>query len=461
MFISYLGLLAGLALLIWLALRGVNIIFAAVLCSLVVIVTNGLPIATGLGEYFSFGTLGAFTFAGRFFLLFAAGAIFGRIMGESHAAASIALALVRAWGAHRALWITTLACAVLTYGGVVVFVVIFAMYPLGLRLLQEADIPKRLFLGALALGAGTFTLTALPGTPSIHNVISSVALGTDLYAGGWLGLFGGVLMFAGGMWYLERERLRAVAAGERFHAGPLDRIPEKGSDTSHYPHWALALLPLLLVIATILVPRFAKTFPVASGIEGSGPLAALLQFAAGQPILWPSFALLLGSLAALALFPGARRQVLGAFGHGTQDAVLPLFNTAAVIGFGGVVTQTAGFAQFTQAMLEAPLPPLLSMFGSISMVSGITGSASGGLQIFMATMAQDYLALGIEPAVLHRLVTMASGGFDSLPHCGAVVAMLAITGLTHREAYRDIFWITVVVPVVATLLTVGLALLLY
>jgi len=461
MFISYLGLVAGLALLIWLALRGVNIIFSSVLCSLVVIVSNGLPIAAGLGEYYGFGNLGAFTFAGRFFLLFAAGAIFGRIMGESHAAASIALALVRAWGANRALWITTLACALLTYGGVVVFVVIFAVYPLGLRLLQEADIPKRLFCGALALGAGTFTLTALPGTPSIHNVISSVALGTDLYAGGWLGLFGSVLMFAGGMWYLERERLRAAAAGERFHPGPLDRIPEKGADTSHYPHWALALLPLTLVIATIVVPRFARMRLGDALAEGEGPLFELLRFAVAQPVLWPSFALLLGSLLALVLFPGGRRQVLGAFGQGTQDAVLPLFNTAAVIGFGGVVTHTAGFAEFAQAMLQAPLPPLLSMFGSISLVSGITGSASGGLQIFMATMAPDYLALGIEPAVLHRLVTMAAGGFDSLPHCGAIVAMLAITGLTHREAYRDVFVITVVIPVVATLATIGLASVLY
>ena len=193
---DFLGLLGSVALLIWLAMRGINIVFASLLCSLLVIVTNGLPFAEGISEYYSFGPLGAFTFAGKFFLLFAAGAMFGRVMGDSHAASSIALALVRRLGAHRALWITTLACALLTYGGVVVFVVIFAMYPLGLKLLQEADIPKRLFCAALALGAGTFTLTALPGTPSIHNVISSVALGTDLFAGFWLGLVGGALMLS-------------------------------------------------------------------------------------------------------------------------------------------------------------------------------------------------------------------------------------------------------------------------
>lgn len=164
---AYLGLLFGLILLIYLALRGVSIVLAAVLCSLVVIVTNGLPLADSLMQGFALGKLGAFTFAGKFFLLFACGAIFGRVMGDSMAATSIAMAMVNAWGRDKVLWITTLACALLTYGGVVVFVVIFAIYPLGLRLLQEANIPKRLFTGAVALGAGTFTMTALPGTPSI------------------------------------------------------------------------------------------------------------------------------------------------------------------------------------------------------------------------------------------------------------------------------------------------------
>lgn len=445
--IGTIGLFAGLALLIWLALRDVNIVFAAVLCSLVVIATNALPLAETLQDNFVFGDLGAFTFAGRFFLLFAAGAVFGRIMGESHAATSIAMALVRALGKDRALWIAVLACALLTYGGVVVFVVIFAMYPLGLRLLKEADIPKRLFCGAAALGAGTFTLTALPGTPSIHNVIPTLTLGTDLFAAPLLGIFGGAIMFGLGMLYLERQRVKAKAAGEGFEPGPRDVIPDLEQIGKDLPPWPLALLPLVLVIGTILVPR----------LLGSDAEGGLLAFANAQPILWPSIALLLGSLLALALFPSARRIPLKLLGEGTQDSIMPLMATSAVIGFGGVVVQTSGFTAFSQAMLNAPVPPLVSMFGAISTVSGITGSASGGLQIFMATMAEQYLALGIDPEELHRLVAMASGGFDSLPHCGAVIAMLTITGLSHKQAYKDVGMVTVVVPVIATLLTIGLA----
>jgi H+/gluconate symporter-like permease len=452
-FLGYAGLAVALSLLIWLALRGINIVFAALLSAAVVILSNGLPLAAGLGEYFAFGPLGAFTFAGTFFLLFAAGAMFGRVMGDSHAASSIALAMVRKLGPSRALWITVLATALLTYGGVVVFVVIFAMYPLGIKLLQQADIPKRLFCAALALGAGTFTLTALPGTPSIHNVISSVALGTDLFAGGWLGILASVIMFGLGMWYLESQRQRAATRGEGFVAGPRDRHIADDPGEENYPHWALALVPPALVLGAILLPRLLSTMLG----EGEGPAFALLAFANAQPVVWPSLALFAGTLVTVLMFPAVRRHALYSIGEGTQDSIIPLINTAAVIGFAGVVTQTQGFAQFSDIMLRSSLPPLISMFTSVSVMSAITGSASGGLQIFMSTMADSYLAMGIEPATLHRLATIAAGGFDSLPHSGAVVATLTITGLTHREAYRDMGVVTVVIPVLATLICMAVA----
>lgn len=451
--IGILGLFAGMGLLIWLALRDVNIIFASVLCALVVIVTNGLPFADSINQAFLFGDLGAFTFAGRFFLLFAAGAMFGKIMSESYAATSIAMALVHALGAQRALWITVLSGALLTYGGVVVFVVIFAMYPLGLRLFQAANLPKRLFCGAIALGAGTFTLTALPGTPSIHNVIPTLKLGTDLFAAPLLGIFGGVMMFVLGMTYLERERKKAIANGEGFEAGPNDSIPSMESIAKDVPHWGLALVPLALVIGTILAPRLATIF-------GASPETPWIAFASSQPVLWPSIALALASFVAVLLFPVVRRNAVRLLGLGTQDAIIPLMATSAVIGFGGVVAQTGGFAAFTQAIVGADLPPLVSMFAASSTISAITGSSSGGLQIFMATFADSYLAMGVSPQEMHRLVAMASGGFDSLPHCGAVIVLLQICQLTHKQGYKDIGVVTVIVPVVATLLTLALAMLL-
>lgn len=444
------GLLAGLALLMFMALRGANIFIAALVCASLVALTNGLSVPQALLEYFPFGSLGAFTFAGKFFVLFLCGAIFGKVMAASQAANSIAQAITRSLGTRRTLWVTMLVCAVLTYGGVVVFVVIFTMYPLGISLMREANLPKRLFCAATALGAGTFTMTALPGTPSIHNVIAASALGTDLFAGASLGLLASALMIVLGMAYVQREWRLASLRGEGFEANAQDlRMEQMAGAPGSGPHWGLAMVPILVVLGIIMLPRLL----LLSGLPPSGPglVGQLVGFSQQQPILWPSLALVVATVVAVMLFPGLRRNTGMVLGQGADDAIMPLLNTAAVIGFGGVVTQTAGFSQFSQWILTVDLPPLLSIFVSVSVVSGIVGSASGGLQIFMQTLAPKYLDMGVEPEVLHRIANIAAGGLDSLPHCGAVIAMLMIMGLTHRQAYKDMFVVTVLIPVIAVL----------
>ncbi len=450
------GLLLGLALLIGMALRGVNILIAALVASLVVAVSNQIPVADAILRHFPFGPLGAFSFAGQFFVLFLTGAIFGKMMAASGAAAAVANAIIRALGARRTLLVTVLVCALLTYGGVVVFVVIFTMYPLGIALMREADLPKRLFCGAAALGAGTFTMTALPGTPSVHNVIAASALGTDLFAGVAVGLLAAAVMFGGGLFYLEDQWRRARLAGEGYLENQQDTaMAQMAPDLNHAPPWPLALLPLAVVLGSILLPRLL----VASGVPAGE--AGVMAFATSQPIVWPSFALLLGSGVCVALSASLRRGFMDALGAGANDSIMPLLNTAAVIGFGGVVTQTAGFAGFAAGVMAWELPPLVSAAISINLVSGIVGSASGGLQIFMQTFAESYLAMGVAPEALHRVATVASGGLDSLPHSGAVIAMLTIMGLKHRDAYRDIFVVTVLVPLLAAIMAIGLALLIH
>lgn len=450
--LANLGLLAGLVLLIVMALRGVNILIAALVSSLVVAVTNGLGISPALLEYFPFGPLGAFSFAGKFFVLFLTGAVFGKMMASSGAAGSIASAITRGLGAKHTILITMLVCALLTYGGVVVFVVIFTMYPLGVALMREANLPKRLFCGATALGAGTFTMTALPGTPSIHNVIAASALGTDLFAGALIGLTAAVVMFVAGMVYLERQWTKARATGEGYAVNAQDEHMESMAPAlQHGPKWQLSILPLALVLGTIILPRLL----IALGLADTD--TAVIGFANAEPIIWPSIALVIGAASCVVLFPDFRRKAMESMGAGANDAIMPLLNTAAVIGFGSVVTQTAGFSAFAQWVLDLPLPPLLSVFASVSVVSAIVGSGSGGLQIFMQTFAENYLAMGVAPEELHRIATLGSGGIDSLPHCGAVIAMLTIMGLKHKEAYKDIFVVTVAIPVLATLVAIGMA----
>jgi H+/gluconate symporter-like permease len=422
----------------------------------VVAVGNGLSMATAFGDDY----IGAmFGFAGRYFLLFLTGAIFGRVMAESRAAGSIAHALYEWLGANRALVVAALACAMLTYGGVNTFIVIFAVYPLGLGLVSRADIPKRLLMVAIALGAATFTMTALPGTPAIHNVIAAQNLGTTLAAAPLLGLVASAVMLGLGLAYLERQRRLAAQRGEVFQAAPSDVLPEADAAEIRMPPWPTATVPLLVVVGTILVPLWlAGMFDLESD---DGVFIALLRFSQTQQILWPCAALVLGTAVAIVTMRGFLPDLRLTLGGGAESAALPLLNTAAVIGFGGVVIATPAFSWFTGLMLESGLPPLVSAAISINIVAGIVGSASGGLGIWMPTLAQHYLDAGVSPEVLHRVVTVASGGFDTLPHCGALITCLTIMGLTHRETYRDVFIVCVGIPLVATAVIIALAMLTY
>jgi H+/gluconate symporter-like permease len=398
-----------------------------------------------------------FGFAGKYFLLFLAGAVFGRVMGESGAAASIAHALADRLGSRRALVIVTFATALLTYGGVNVFIVVFATYPLGLVLVQRANIPKRLLGAAIGLGAGTFTMTALPGSPSIQNAISAQNLGTTLAAAPVLGLVAGAIMLALGLGYLEWQQRRAERSGDGFRPAPSDVLAEDGDTPA--PHWALASLPLFVVVATILIPLWLASRLALDA--GGGPVTTVLRFAREQQILWPGVAMALATILAVVSMRRFLPNVKSVLGRGAESSALPLLNTAAVIGFGGVVQATAAFDWFTGLMIGSGLPPLVSAAISVNIVAGIVGSASGGLGIWMPTLAQYYLDAGVPPAILHRVVTVAAGGFDTMPHCGVVITFFTIMGLTHREAYKDLFMICVAVPVVATAVIVALGMTMY
>lgn len=471
------GVLLGLALLVVLALRGVNVLVAAILAASVVALTNQPAVNDAITNWQGFSqfttALGAsqenlvnlvnqgfvgkmVEFIGRFLLVFLMGAVFGRIMGESKAAASVAMAVSRRLGAERVMYVVAVACALLTYGGVNVFIVIFTIYPLALSLMQQANLPKRLLVGPITLGAGTFTMTSLPGSPSLHNIITAQGLKTQLTAAPVLGLIASGIMFGLGMWYLENQRRKSKERNEDFRPGLSDVFSDKAPDAQQMPRPLVALLPILSVLLTIMVPLWL----VAILKWEPDQLPGLLRFSKEQPTLWICVAMLIGTLMGIGLFWQQLPNSWGVISRGAENAIMPLINTAAVIGFGGVVQGTAAFKWFAELMIDSNLPPLTSAAISINIMAGIVGSASGGLGIFLQTMAERYLEAGVRPDILHRIITIGSGGLDSLPHSGAVISFLTVLGLTHREAYKDIFVVSVVIPILTLiLLLIGLAML--
>jgi H+/gluconate symporter-like permease len=305
--------------------------------------------------------------------------------------------------------------------------------------------------GAIALGAFSFTMDSLPGTPQIQNIIPTTFFKTTGWAAPMLGTIGSLFIIVVGLAYLEWRRRAAMAKGEGYgvHAEAAEV-----ADKEVLPHPLVAVLPLVLVgvanfVFTRMIPSWygdAYTVPaeVLPGVHT--PVTATIKTVLA---IWSvEAALLLGILLVVVT---AFRRISQRFAGGSKEAVagalLAAMNTASEYGFGGVIAALPGFIVVSDALKSIP-NPLVNAAVSVSSLAGITGSASGGMSIALAAMSDLFIqgaqAAHIPMEVLHRVVAMASGGMDTLPHNGAVITLLAVTGLTHRESYREIFAVTVI-----------------
>lgn len=451
-----LGILLSLALLMFLAYRGYNVLILAPLMALLAVLFAGdaaLMLPTYTQVFMK--SLGGYLI--QFFPLFLLGAIFGKLMDDSGSARAIAQGIVTRLGRERAILAIVLACGLLTYGGVSLFVVAFAVYPIGTALFREAGIPKRLLPGAIALGAFTFTMTALPGTPAIQNAIPSPFFGTDAFAAPILGLIGGLIMLGLGSWWLAAQARTLMAAGEGYGSHKDDPTEQGGLPVTGF--W-LALLPILLVIAL----NFLMAKQVLPNLDTSylaKPEFGGLQDAKSVIGIW-SIIVALGASVLLLIGLHWRRwaDLKQSLNDGTFGSMLPILNTASEVGYGTVIASLAGFVVIRDLVLSVPGNPLVSEAVAVNILAGITGSASGGMSIALKTLGAQYLemanAAGISPELLHRVAAMASGCMDTLPHNGAVISLLAICKLTHRDSYRFIFMNTVIFPLAALVVVITL-----
>jgi H+/gluconate symporter-like permease len=437
--------IGALAFLMFVAYRGYSVILFAPVAALgAVLLTDPSLVAPMFSSVFMEKTAG---FVKSYFPVFMLGAVFGKVIELSGFSKSIVAAVIRVLGREQAVLPIVVVCAILTYGGVSLFVVVFAVYPFAAELFRQSGIPKRLIPCTIALGAFSFTMDALPGTPQIQNIIPTSFFNTTTWAAPWLGVIGSLVVLVCGVVYINSMRRAARARGEGYGTD-LKNEPEPFEDEKLPNPW-IALSPLVVVgvmnyTLTQWIPRaYGAVHEIAHGAK---PIVT--QVPAVAAIWAVEGALVLGILA---VFAFAWRPVVEKFADGSKAAIagalLASLNTASEYGFGGVIAMLPGFALVTD-MLQAIPNPLVNEAISVTTLAGITGSASGGMSIALAAMADTFVAAAnqaqIPLEVLHRVAAMASGGMDTLPHNGAVITLLAVTGLTHRVAYKDIFAITLI-----------------
>ncbi|GEN31934.1 H+/gluconate symporter-like permease [Cerasibacillus quisquiliarum] len=419
--LSIIGLIGSLALLIYFTMRGINIIISAVFCSLILALTGGLNIIEALTEYYMEGFTNFFK---SWFLIFLAGAIFGKVMEDTRAAQSIAFWFQEKVGSKGAVLAVVGASAIMTYGGVSVYIVAFCVYPIAVSLFRHANLPHRFIPAALVFGSISFTMTS-PGSPEIQNIIPTQHFGTTPMAGGWIGFLGAFIIMIAGGFALQKMVGKAVKNGETFQL-PYKDTTFKHSTNEKLPHILISLIPLIIVVSVVnILSKYIVTEE-----------AVLVALVIGALMAW------------ILMFPYTKTHMT-ILTKGTENALVAIANTCGVVGFGAVASQVPAFSTIVDKLTNMPGLEYVGLAIAVTLIAGITGSAAGRLGIALPILAPIYLAQGLDPGAMHRISAFASGGLDSLPHNGYIVTTVqGVCRETHQKAYKPIFMISVVIPTI-------------
>ncbi len=415
------------------AYRGLGALTSTLLASLVVILTNGMGIWQGFSEFYMNGYVGAYA---GYFLLLCSSSMYANFMNESGSATSIGYQFIDWFGRGKVLLICYAITVVLTYGGVSLFVVIYALAPIAYTLFKEADLPRHLIVAATTAGSATITMTSLPGTPALTNVIPTEFLGTTLTAAPIFGIIASIAFIVMTLLYFNYTEKKARTGNEHWvNPEGLD-IANEIQDRSMLPSSVKAFLPIIVLLTIILA---GSRFGLNSTMLATG-------------------AMLAGTLVVFVLnldkFKG--KSIKKIISSGLEGGIGAIGGFAGVVAFGAVVSKSQAFASIVEWVLSLQMNPYSQGVFATMVVSAITGSSSGGLRIMFSAFTDSFLASGVNLDLLHRLVSISAGALDTLPHSPGIFLTLAVLGLTHKDAYKHIFVTSVVIPTIITLASLGI-----
>ncbi len=420
--IGILGLIVAIACVIALIWKNWHMAIVSLAGALIVILFNGMDPITALSENFMTGMSG---FAGNWFLLFMLGAIFGKVMGDSGASVGIANSMLKLLGEKSVVLVIMLTGLVLSYGGIGTFIIAFSLYPIAVALFQKADIPKKLIVATIMVCPVTVCMAMLPGSPSTQNLIPTTYFGTTAYAGAKIGILCSIIMFCSAYAFLTWQIKKAKANGEHFVASPGENIMDlSAADEGKTPSVGKCFAPIVVLLALMFGIQFTTEIPSTYAVAIAMTAAIVLGC-----ILYRDFL-----------------DVKSAVSDGAAGGLSSLIATSSIMGFGSVVSASPAYTTITDALVNMNANPLITALVSINVIAAITGSSAGGLNIFLSSMGEYLAASGLNQAMLHRVVCIASSGFDAMPHASGMVVCNQIAKTSQKDTYKYVFITCAIMP---------------
>jgi len=459
--IEIFAIFASIAFLMYFAYKGVSILILAPLlaCITVLFSVDGSLLASYTELFMK--KLGGFT--ATYLPIFMLSAVFGKVMEVTGSAKVIANSVTRFIGKEHAVMSVILSCAIMTYGGISLFVVVFAVYPIAEELFRSSNLPKRFIPGSIAIGAFTFTMTCLPGTPAIQNIIPGSYFGTNTFAAPGIGILAALMMLFLGFEWININMKKAINRGESFSSDSKKTASIGRVMKYKRNHVIAAFVPIVsVVLLNFICSKYV--FPNIGGSMlnpekyGNVDLKSVISNWAIITALF--FALALSIALNYKKFP-SMKSLLQVVSDGIESSFAPIFNTASVVGYGAVINSLSAFNVIKNFIIGINAGvPTISIAVATGVLAGITGSASGGMIIALDSLAKTYMDMaasaGIDPELIHRIVAISSGSLDTLPHNGAVITLLAICKLTHKDSYKDICMTSLVIPLIVTAIVIAI-----
>ncbi len=416
------GLILAVVAVVFLIWKNWHMAIVSLLGALIVIVFNGMNPVAAITENFMTGMSG---FAGSWFLLFMLGSIFGKVMGESGASVGIASSLLNLLGDKSVVLVIMITGLVLSYGGIGTFIIAFSIYPIAVALFQKADIPKKLIVATIMVCPVTVCMAMLPGSPSTQNLLPTTFFGTTAYAGAKIGIICSVIMFVAAYLYLNWQIKRAKAKNEHFAASPGENIINLNTmEKGDIPDIWKCYVPIAVLLAAMFALQKMTDMPSTYAVA----CAMVLAIAGGCILFWDKLKI---------------QQIIN---DGAVGGLGALIATSAIMGFGSVVSSSPAYTKVTDALLNMNVGPLATALISINVIAAITGSSAGGLNIFLSSMGEYMVSTGLNTSMLHRVVCIASSGFDAMPHASGMVVCNQIAKTSQKDTYIHVFITCAIMP---------------